>query len=292
MDYITMIKELFSIMPELPEVETVVRDLRKTPLINSRVLSAHVLWKKTAALPKKVEFIKTLKNRTVTGIRRRAKFIILDLSGGWSVLIHLRMTGRLTLKNKSEPLSPYARLYLTLDNNSILEFADTRKFGRWYLSKDVREKLKHLGPEPLDVKFKPALFYSMVKSSKRMIKALLLDQTFVSGLGNIYVDESLWLSKIHPATITSKLNKTQAAELHTAIQSVLRKGIKNAGTSLGKSDLNFYSVSGRQGRNQDALNVYRRKNQPCGRCKTLIKRIVIAQRGSHICPKCQILKSA
>lgn len=279
-------------MPELPEVETVVRDLRKTSLINSRILSAHILWEKTAALPEKAEFINILKNRTVTGIRRRAKFIILDLSGSWSVLIHLRMTGRLTLKSKGNALSSYARLYLSLDNNSILEFSDTRKFGRWYLLKDVREKLKHLGPEPLNVKFRPELFYSMLKSSNRMIKALLLDQTFVSGLGNIYVDEALWLSKIHPATIPSKLSKKQALALHAAIQNVLKKGIKNAGTSLGKSDLNFYSVSGRRGRNQDALNVYRRKNEPCGRCKALIERLVIAQRGTHICPKCQILKSA
>ena len=199
------------------------------------------------------------------------------------------MTGRLLiLPPESDPLDdPYVRVCCRLDDGRWLIFSDTRKFGRLYLVDDPQVVLGKLGIEPLDRRFTAAAFGHMVRARKRQVKPLLLDQTFIAGLGNIYVDEALWSANIHPLRPANSLSGAESTALHRAIRKVLRRGLKNMGTSLGSGRANFYSVARRRGRNQDRLMVFRRSGEPCPKCKTPIERIIVGQRSTHICNHCQ-----
>jgi formamidopyrimidine-DNA glycosylase len=274
-------------MPELPEVETIVRDLRKQGLPGARITEAAVYWPRTVATHASADFIQALRGVTVESLERRGKFLVFHLSGSKKLLIHLRMSGRLLFAKPQQPRAKHEHILLTLHDGRQLRFQDPRKFGRWYLFAGHTSKLDALGPEPLDRRFNARYLYERLRSRSRQLKALLLDQTFLAGLGNIYVDEALWESRLHPALSSQRLTWDQARGLHRAIVKVLKAGIRHCGTSLGKSDFNYYSTSGRRGRHQDALQIFRRTGQPCPRCRQKILRLVIAQRGSHICPRCQ-----
>ena len=176
---------------------------------------------------------------------------------------------------------------LHLTDGRELIFNDTRKFGRFRLTQPGDDPFAALGPEPLEADFTPTLFKQRLKGKTRQIKPLLLDQTTVAGLGNIYVDEALWQARIHPERRADTLTAAEIRRLHAAIRTVLQRAIDNAGTTLGSGEANFYSVAGRRGRNADALKVFRRDGMPCPRCGTVIDRIVVAQRGTHFCPRCQ-----
>jgi formamidopyrimidine-DNA glycosylase len=197
------------------------------------------------------------------------------------------MSGRLHLVTPAQPRQKHEHVLLNLSGGQQLRFHDTRKFGRLYLTPDVEHILGRLGPEPLAKGFTPKQFAQRLKPRKRLLKPLLLDQTFIAGLGNIYVDEALWESKIHPCRIAAALSRAEIQALHRAIPRVLKRGLKNLGTSLGTGKTNFYSVAKHQGRNSDQLNVFRRTGQPCPRCQTKIQRIIVGQRSTHICPRCQ-----
>ncbi len=274
-------------MPELPEVETIIRDLRKNGLAGRRIRRAHIFWPRTLATSAPEAFDRDIRNREILQIRRRGKFVVLDLSGPRTLLIHLRMSGRLDLEAADHPHAPYERARLDLDDGRELRFFDPRKFGRWYFYEKESGPLLTLGPEPLDARFNEKLFSERLALRNRRLKALLLDQTFVAGLGNIYVDETLWEAGLHPEKLSGRLKPDEQKKLFAAIREVLQRGIRNCGTSLGNSRFNYYSVGGRRGRNQDQLRVFRRAGAPCLRCKTLIVRLVVAQRGTHICPACQ-----
>jgi formamidopyrimidine-DNA glycosylase len=168
-----------------------------------------------------------------------------------------------------------------------LRYQDTRKFGRFCLTSNPQEILGKLGPEPLSDGFTVDCFHAMLQARKRLIKPLLLDQGFIAGLGNIYVDEALWKASVHPLRVSSSLSKKEVAALHHAISLVLKKGLANLGTTLGSGAGNFYSVAGRKGRNADKLFVFRRTGEACTRCRTPIQRIIVGQRSTHICPHCQ-----
>jgi formamidopyrimidine-DNA glycosylase len=155
------------------------------------------------------------------------------------------------------------------------------------LTPEANEILGALGPEPLAAGFTCKILAQRLSLRKRLLKPLLLDQAFMAGLGNIYVDEALWESKIHPCRIAASLTEPEVRALHRAIPRVLKRGLKNLGTSLGTGKANFYSVAKHQGRNRDKLNVFRRTNRPCPRCQTIIQRIIVGQRSTHICPTCQ-----
>ena len=174
-----------------------------------------------------------------------------------------------------------------IDEQNELRFQDTRKFGRIFLSGSPQTILGQLGPEPLQKTFTGRRLFAMLQASRRQLKPLLLDQHFMAGLGNIYVDEALWTAGLHPLRISCSLTEKDAAALHRAIRHVLRKGINNLGTSLGRGKGNFYSANNRPGRNADMLNVFRRTGEACPRCGTAIARMIVAQRSSHICPHCQ-----
>ena len=222
-------------------------------------------------------------------IRRRGKFIVFEFESGENLLIHLRMSGRLHLVSRDLPREKHEYVILNLIDGNQLRFHDTRKFGRMYLTADPHRILGRLGLEPLTTGFTRKILAQRLHLRKCRLKPLLLDQTFIAGLGNIYADEALWESKIHPCRMAASLSDSEIRALHCAIPRVLKRGLKNLGTSLGAGKTNFYSIAKHQGRNRDELKVFRRTGQPCRRCRTKIERIVVGQRSTHVCPRCQVL---
>lgn len=276
-------------MPELPEVQTVVNDLNAANLIGIPIIAARVFWPRTVAEPSAKLFCRQIKGQKFTAIRRRGKYLVFEVANGSTVLLHLRMSGRLHLVPAGVARNKHEHLILGFDDGRQLRFHDTRKFGRLHLLKDPGRILDRLGPEPLASGFTVKKLADGLKHRKRLLKPLLLDQTFISGLGNIYADEALWEAKLHPCRIAASLTASEIKALHRSIPRVLKRGLRNLGTTLGTGKANFYSVANRQGRNRDLLKVFRRTDLPCPRCKSRIERIIVGQRSTHICRKCQKL---
>lgn len=277
-------------MPELPEVQTVVNEIIKQQLLGVKIKDVEILVPALVAPMDKADFEKTLKGRKITDLSRRAKYIVATLDNGTYFIAHLRMSGHFVTIDAKEERGRFERARITFANGKALRYDDIRKFGRFNLTKDKEEILGKLGPEPLEKSFTPKLLFERFpkdNKTKLCIKAWLLDQTNVAGLGNIYVDEALWLAKIHPERPANSLTLDEAKSLRDAIQSVLKKGIANSGTSLGHTQGNFIGADGKHGNNAETLNVFHRQGKPCPRCKTIIIKTVVAQRGTHLCPKCQ-----
>lgn len=274
-------------MPELPEVQTVVNDLKAAGFEGAVITRADIFWPKTISRLSVAAFQRRIKGLTIAAIRRRGKFIVFDFCDDEHLLIHLRMSGRLLVKTTGLPRLKHEHVVLNFNDHRQLRFHDTRKFGRFYLLRDANPILGRLGPEPLDSSFRAAEFADMLRNRGRMIKPLLLDQSFIAGLGNIYVDEALWDAHIHPQKIAAELDALEAKHLYHAIRKVLRRGLKNLGTTLGSGQTNFFSIAGYNGRNREQLKVFRRNGLACPRCRMVIKRIVVGQRSTHICERCQ-----
>lgn len=273
-------------MPELPEVQTVVDDLLAAGLTGRLIAGVRIRWPGSIAGLSPGTFRRQLTGRRIHHISRRAKFIVWDLDDGRRMLTHLRMTGRFRLTSPRAAYDNHEHLAFTLDGDRQLRFHDTRKFGRFYLS-GCDTILDRLGPEPLDRRFPARRLAENLASHRRQLKPLLLDQQFIAGLGNIYVDEALWDAGLHPLRLSNSLTGDEARRLHRSIRKVLRRGLRNLGTTLGTGETTFYSVAGNRGRNRDALNVFRRTGAPCPRCRSAVNRIVVGQRSTHICPVCQ-----
>lgn len=276
-------------MPELPEVQTVVDDLIAAGLTNGTITDARVSWPAIIFGMSPHVFCRKIVGKSIDQIYRRGKYVVLQLGDNHSLIVHLRMTGRFVL---TEPLASCCRhihVVLTMNHDKQLRFHDTRKFGRFYLTDEPERVLGKLGPEPLDHTFTAGMLASGLKARSRQIKPLLLDQCFIAGLGNIYVDEALWKAKIHPLRLASGISIEEARLLHRAIRAVLRTGLQNAGTSLGQGDNNFASLSRGRGGNAEHLKVFRRTGQSCPRCQQSIIRLIVAQRSTHICSNCQRL---
>ena len=272
-------------MPELPEVETIARKL-EPDLIGKTIKEADLRWSRTLAAPSPKKFKEYIKGQKILKVGRRAKYFILHLSSlrpgsgqAFTLLIHLRMSGDLIVKNSTVQPEKHDRLILRLSGNKSLVFNDTRKFGRVWLTADPDEVLGKLGPEPFSKNFTPQLLYSALHAKHRRLKPLLLDQTFLAGLGNIYTDESLHIAKLYPLAASDSVTIKQAEALHEAIRKVLQEGIRRNGASI---DWVY-----RGGEFQNYLRVYDREGEPCPVCGTKIQRLVVGQRGTHICPKCQ-----
>lgn len=274
-------------MPELPEVETVVRDLRREGLVGRCIRDARVDWARTIAAPSLENFLARIRGQRVEAVTRRAKYIVLTLSRPDVLLVHLRMTGGLEFAAADAPPGPHQRVSLSLDDGRELRFRDPRKFGRWHLLNEAGALLGALGPEPLEAAFTPAILAGQLAGRSRPLKPLLLDQHVVAGLGNIYVDEALWEARLHPRRRGDTLRSAEIARLHAAIRCVLTRGIAAGGTTLGRGQANFYSVAGHRGRHQDGLQVFRRTGEPCPRCAGPITRLVVEQRSTHLCVRCQ-----
>jgi formamidopyrimidine-DNA glycosylase len=264
-------------MPELPEVQTVVNHIRGD-LVGKKILGIIPLWKKSLHNFKPNDL--SGENRIID-VRRRAKFIIIDF-GEFILAVHLRMTGKLYIQEGS--LTPkYTRAIIKLENSKDLIFDDIRKFGRIYLYKNLTEIDSKHGPEPLEKEFTDEWLYVNLKKRSRNLKALLLDQSFIAGLGNIYVDEILWESGIHPNSISSAISKKKVPLLHNSIQNILKKAIDNHGTTF----MSFTFLNGRTGNYSNELNIFGKQGEPCKTCGDLIKKIKVAGRGTHICGTCQ-----
>lgn len=294
-------------MPELPEVETIARNLRDghpretptgeptfrvrepraeyvtappstIPVMGKTITAAQVLWPRTLATPDEKAFYHQIIGQRIENVGRRAKFLILHLSEQ-TLIIHLRMSGDIIVTPFEQPLAPHDRLTLTLDDQYRLAFNDTRKFGRVWLMDDPAPLFADLGPEPFSDEFTVDWLYHALQKKSRQLKPLLLDQTFLAGLGNIYTDESLHRAGLHPLTPSGAVSREQAARLQAAIRAVLEDGIRNNGASI---DWVY-----RGGGFQNYFRVYGRTGEPCLTCGTPISRIVVGQRGTHFCPRCQ-----
>jgi len=285
-------------MPELPEVETIARKL-KPHLLGKIITEADVRWARTLAFPSPRKFKSQIKGQEIKDVTRRAKFFIMQLSD-YSLLIHLRMSGDLLIKDSKIKPEKHDRLILKLQSakssapedpsnlvhaavlrRASLVFNDTRKFGRVWLVSDAAEVLGRLGPEPFSKKFTPKWLHTALHSKHRQIKPLLLDQTFLAGLGNIYTDESLNVAKVHPLMISDAITVKQAEALHNAIRNVLKEGIRRNGAS--------FDWVYRGGEFQNYFRVYDRAGKPCPTCGTNIERILVGQRSTHFCPNCQTI---
>ena len=273
-------------MPELPEVETIARILRvgrsdspgQPALVGRHILGANLLWERSLAEPSSAEFAGRLTGQVIEDIGRRGKFLYLRLTRDW-LLYHLRMSGDLLVRPTGSPIETHDRLVLELDGNIQLVFNDARKFGRVWLVDEVDQVVGNLGPEPLDDGLTAQSLYSRLHTTHRQLKPLLLDQTFLAGLGNIYVDEALNLAKLHPLTPANHLSLEQAGRLLESIRTVLQDGIARNGASI---DWVY-----RGGDFQNYFRVYQRTGEPCPECGTPIARIIVGQRGTHFCPHCQ-----
>lgn len=271
-------------MPELPEVETVVRSIR--PRLEGRTIrSARVHWRRTVG---NRDFEARVTGTRIVRVWRRAKYFVLDLERGGvsagAIVGHLRMTGRVHVEPRAFDPGPHKKVELALDDRRVLHFVDVRKFGRFRHEPHPARVLAGLGPEPLSDAFTADWLHAALRSRRRQLKPLLLDQTFVAGLGNIYVDEALHRSGLHPLARSERIAAAAAARLCDAIRAVLAGAIENEGSSF---DTFYRTPEGNPGRFQSEFQVYGRTDEPCRTCGTPIRRIVVGQRGTHFCPRCQ-----
>lgn len=272
-------------MPELPEVETVVRNLKAAGLVGRRIVQARVFWPRTIAAPAAAQFPRQIRGLEIRALARRAKFVVAELGRGRTLLIHLRMSGHLDVRPRQTKARRHDRVVFTLDDGRQLHFEDVRKFGRLWLVDEARAVLGKLGPEPFGLS--AAKFAAGLAARARQLKPLLLDQTFIAGIGNIYSDEALWAARLHPRRTSDSLSAAEAATLLREIQRALRRGIRNLGTTLGAGKTHFVLPRGERGRNQEELRAYGQTGQPCARCGAKIRRILVGQRATHVCPECQ-----
>jgi formamidopyrimidine-DNA glycosylase len=274
-------------MPELPEVETVAQGLRAS-LVGATVVGAEVCWARSLVPPDPAAFTTRLMGQAVTDVGRRGKWVVIALSGGEALLVHLRMTGRLTLESGPGLDDPHLRVALSLDDGRWLCFVDQRKFGRMALTAEPQAVLGELGPEPLAEDFTAERFARMLARRRGRIKPLLLNQRFLAGLGNIYTDEVLWRAGVHPLRTADTLTPAEVRRLHRAIRSVMRAAIASGGTTL--PDRAYRRADGQPGEFAPRLGVYGRAGQPCPRCGSAVERITVGQRGTHLCARCQPLQ--
>ncbi|MGE5223970.1 MAG: bifunctional DNA-formamidopyrimidine glycosylase/DNA-(apurinic or apyrimidinic site) lyase [Omnitrophica WOR_2 bacterium] len=274
-------------MPELPEVETISRYLRQgTPespsILHHTIAGVELLWQRTLVTPGFSEFQKRIQGQAVEAVSRRGKFLVIPLSQD-TLIFHLRMSGDIQVLPESTPVAPHDRLMLHLDGGLRLSFNDTRKFGRAWLVSDPETVFARLGPEPFDPDFTPEALYQQLQKRKRQLKPLLLDQTFIAGLGNIYADEALHSARIHPLTLSQSLGPVEAERLWGSIRQVLEEGIRRNGATI---DWVY-----RGGDFQNYFRVYQRTGKACPNCGTPIERIIVGQRSTHYCPHCQKLQN-
>ena len=277
-------------MPELPEVETYVRALEPL-LLGKTVLKAEVRWPRTIAAPDPARFTDLVRKRRFSSFGRRGKYMLLGLDSGETLIVHLRMTGELRLLPPTPPdagaapapIDKHTHVLFDLDSSEQLRYRDTRKFGRIWLVEDSATVIGNLGPEPLDENFVPKTLAQSLAERKASIKALLLNQTVLAGVGNIYADESLFRAKIDPRRPGGSLALDEIERLHLALRDVLLAGIEAQGSSVQ----NYAPPTGAKGGFQEQFQVFRRSGEPCFTCGTPISRTVLSQRSTHFCPVCQ-----
>lgn len=268
-------------MPELPEVETVTQSIKKH-LLSQKLDKLEVRWSKVLHNFNKTDFDAKIKNQEIIDIYRRAKYIIFDFKK-YIMAVHLRMTGKLYVVPEIDKNKKHISAFFQFSDKYLI-FEDTRKFGRFYLYDDMNVLNGKLGIEPLTEEFSFEWMLKNLSNRSRQMKSLLLDQTFIAGIGNIYADEALWRSKIHPLSKSDTISENKIRKLVLSIKDVLSKSIESGGTTI--RDYTYdYSYVGNYALN---LKAYGQKDKECNRCKkALITKHIIAQRGTYICPLCQ-----
>lgn len=295
-------------MPELPEVETVARDLQRR-VVGATIHDAIVYWERTIRHPQPPErFVAEIAGSTIRRVSRRAKTVLIHLEDGRVMTVALRMTGALIVAPAGAEPDPYARVVFRFEDDRELRYRDVRKFGRIGLwpggglrsigagrgsqSRRVAEGGRRYrigevfsghGPEPLQRSFTAERLAERLARRSAKLKTLLLDQSFIAGVGNIYADEALWRARLHPLRAADTLHEREVRRLHRAVRQVLRQGIANRGSSFS----DYVGADGQPGANAERLAVYRRTEQPCYRCGSRIARILVGQRSTHFCPRCQ-----
>ena len=269
-------------MPELPEVETIRRELAPR-LAGRRCLAVTVEWPRMIEFPSLEAFCRGIVGNTIEGVDRRGKYLILRLSHGEALVMHLRMTGALLLRQAPASHEPYCRATFLLDDGFEMCFRDLRKLGRMWLVADENEVVGKLGPEPLHAEFIPEVLAGRLSGHTAPIKAVLLDQEVIAGIGNLYADEILFAAGIHALRPAKGLSREEVLKLHKAIRQVLEEGIARLGASVNT----YRRPGGEQGSAHLSFKVARRGGQPCLVCSTPIKRILVRNRGTYFCPRCQ-----
>lgn len=274
-------------MPELPEVETIKNELIPH-IVGRRVTDVTLCWEGVVKKPGLAEFCACLIGRMITGLGRRGKYLIFMLSGNGALIIHLKMAGSLLLNPRVDETDRFIRAVIHLDDGSRLCFRDPRKFGAMWLVADVSSVVGKLGPEPLDGDFTAQVLAERLKKRKASIKPLLLDQGFIAGIGNMYADEALYDAGIHPLRPAVNLSQEEIVRLHHAVQRVLKSAIGSKGASVE----NYFRPGGELGTAHFEFRVaHGLGGKFCQRCGTQIERIVVRNRGTYFCPKCQPVKS-
>jgi len=272
-------------MPEMPEVETIKRDLEKK-MKGKKIERVIIKNEKSVKLPSSTEFIRRMEGKVFTSVERKGKFLLLGLDSEDSLIIHLKLTGRLIYSKKGEELD-YTRVVFIFQDHTQLNFTDVRGFGGMWLIPDREFQripaLDNLGPEPLEEDFTVAKFRELLKGKKGKIKSLLMDQEFMAGIGNIYSQEALFLSQIHPERSPSSLADGEVEKLYKNLRQILKKAISYRGSSVDA----YVDLEGKKGSFESQLEVYGRKGKPCFKCGTTLKRIEVSGRGTYFCPNCQ-----
>lgn len=272
-------------MPELPEVHTIVEDLKKYS-IGATIIEARV-QKDYKKIDNKDKFVSEVENNNIINAHRIAKNITLELNNNKTILIHLAMTGKLLLRSPNFEQDPWERVKFTLEKNGQtfeLRYCDMRMFGKVEILKtdDVKKLQNKYGPEPLDETLTVDVFYIQIKTKKTTIKNALLDQKVISGMGNVYINDALWIAQIHPETQTREIDHNSAEKLLEASREILSEGIQNRGISMS----DYVDLLGKKGTQQDNFRVY--NQETCQRCNSDIEFIKMNNRGTYFCPTCQI----
>jgi len=271
-------------LPELPEVETIINEIRPS-LLGQRIRSVEILVPGTIAAPSPAEFVEGMKDREIVEIVRRGKFLVFRLDNGLSWIVHLRMTGALLVKQESEIPEKFIRIIIRLEGGIAIHFRDVRRFGRMWLTRDESSVTGRLGREPLSPDFTPVVLAEILKNRETSVKQVIMDQGRIAGIGNMYADEALYEARLHPLQPAGSLTEDEIARLYESIQKVLRRGIHNKGASTDT----YLRPSGTKGEAQTEFQVAHRKGEECPVCGGPIERIVVGQRGTFFCPLCQKL---
>jgi formamidopyrimidine-DNA glycosylase len=267
-------------MPELPEVETIKNEL--APDVTGRTITGvTIFWERMLRQPPLAEFEREIAGRKILKLGRRGKYLIFHLSGGKDLLFHLKMSGSL-LTGKGEP-PKYTRAIIRLDDGTSIFFRDPRKFGTLQLVDDANSFLCKLGPEPLEPAFTARVLQDILCQRKAPVKAVLVDQAIIAGIGNMYADEALFSARIHPLRPARSLSTREIKRLHAAIREVLIAAIESKGASVAS----YFRPGGQTGGAQNGFRVAHRGGQPCPICGGRVQRIVVRGRGTYFCPKCQ-----
>lgn len=271
-------------MPELPEIETIRLGL-EPELPGRSFTAAKVVRAEALALPDPAAFERQLPGHTIAKLGRHGKFLLIHLTDGCALVVHLRMTGRLLLREPGAPPDQPLSVWLQLDDGRELRYTDVRRFGRLWLVEDWRTVVVHCGPDAFDQALGPPELAARLAGRAAPIKSLLLDQRILAGVGNIYADETLHQVGIHPRRPAGSLSADEVARLLDAVRAVMRASVGNGGTTFSW----YRDAWGRRGENESALRVYDRDGQPCLTCGTAIARLVLSNRSAHYCPRCQPL---